>query len=93
MVQCYLCSFASHFKKVLAGHMTKEHKENVLKLFKCEICKYTTKRKANYKSHNETVHQGLRRKTECDVCGSRFVSYGDLKKHRKEIHTSLCVFR
>ena len=46
-----------------------------------------TKRKANYKSHNETVHQGLRRKTECDKCESRFVSHWDLKKHEKEDHT------
>ena len=84
-VQCHLCSFDSHFEKILAGHMTKEHK--VFKWFKCEICEYTTKFKANYTCHNETVHQGLRRKTECDKCGSRFVSYWDLKKHKKENHT------
>ena len=84
-VKCPLCSFDSNYKRTLGTHITQQHK--ALKILKCEACMYTTESKHKYDSHNETVHQGLKHKTACEICGSRFVTHLDMKKHTQAAHS------
>ena len=56
-------------------------------LYKCGECEKSYKRKDFLKSHQESVHEGVR--YFCDQCGYSYHYQSDLKKHKKSVHEGL----
>ena len=57
----------------------------------CDICETTFDNLADFKTHNQSVHQILleqyRKKIHaCDLCHKTFSSPSDLKRHKKSVH-------
>ena len=87
--ECDVChkkfSNGSHLNR----HIDQTHAE--LPLFKCKICKFSTKIRDSFKSHMETHRKGNLH--ECEKCDYGSKRAYDLKKHKcvsKKIKCSLC---
>ena len=57
-------------------------KEELFKMFKCDICKSTFTRERDMRRHKENVHE----KTigvHCNKCKKSFSRVGSVKRHKK----------
>ena len=69
-------------KSFISWDFTKKEKKIICQFYKCDSCDATFARKAHMRRHNESIHQGIRRKPlNCDNC--EFVCY---KKATMEAH-------
>lgn len=85
-LRCKFCP--SEFKKVskLLRHERELHLHNI-KLFPCQKCSKTFKRKEHLKRHFKGSHLGD--KFGCPLCEVSYVETGRLKTHLKKVHKTL----
>ena len=91
-LNCPNCEYFCSSKHGLRDHMKYDHSE---RSFKCDDCKYETKRPGNLKAHKAHMHT-IREKDSCPECDKSFNSRMQLGKHFRYIHrknakTYLCT--
>ena len=70
----FLGNLVRHYESIHEG----------IKRFHCDVCDRNFTQLAQLKSHNESVHQGIRYR--CDFCSREFSIKGELTRHKKRVH-------
>ena len=86
---CNFCNFKTFRRKVFKYHKCYLHmKKKIVKIknedvYKCDLCKYTTKKKAHFNRHESIVHSS---KHKCTYCKKKFNSSTVLDRHVTNAH-------
>ena len=86
---CNFCNFKTFRRKVFKYHKCDLHmKKKIVKIknedvYKCDLCKYTTKKKAHFNRHESIVHSS---KHKCTYCKKKFNSSTVLDRHVTNAH-------
>jgi len=78
MRRCEECDFKATSKRDVMKHYKAVHMKE--RKYKCDICGYSTTRKALLKQHISNAHGG--RKFKCEICGYSASSQRSLTKHQ-----------
>ena len=73
-------------KSLNKDDLNEEHQSSLqesVKLFKCAMCKFSSKIRGNLKKHVKSVHN---KSFKCVICQSSFVHKARLNVHIKNVH-------
>ena len=79
---CNQCDYTTPFIGDLNAHVIRKHGK-----FKCEKCNYKSANMFSLRSHDRSMHEGI--KVYCDECSYKCVTLSTLKVHKRSKHENI----
>ena len=79
---CNQCDYTTLFIGDLNSHVIRKHKK-----IKCEKCNYKSPNMSSLRSHDRSMHEGI--KVYCDECNYKCVMLSTLRVHKQSKHENI----